>query len=454
MKKRFSFFLVLMVVLLTLVVQLPLIHAQSNPTTLTIAVVNNPDQRKLLELADQFSAAHPDIQLSFVMLPENDLRDRVTTDISTGTGSFDIVQVGTYDVPVFAKNGWLDAVDDLMAANPKDVQPNYDMGDLLKPVMEGLSYNNKPYALPFYGESSMTFYNKKMFAAAGLTMPDQPTWDQIQQFACELNKPAQQQYGIALRGLPGWGEVLAPLDTVINTFGGRWFDANWQPQLNSKEVHDAVSFYVNLLQKCGVPGAANNGYTESLTLMAQGQAAIWVDATVAAGTLTDPTQSKVANDIGFAMAPYETVKKGYHWLWSWAYAIPTTSKNSAAALEFLTWATSKDYINLVGKTYGWQTVPPGTRQSTYQNPDYLKAAGAFANITLQSINTADPNDATRDKVPYVGVQFVGIPEFQGFGTDVSQQISAAIAGQISVDDALSKSQDIVTKAMKDAGYIQ
>ncbi|MEP7289339.1 MAG: sugar ABC transporter substrate-binding protein [Chloroflexota bacterium] len=453
MKKLFTICLVLLVATSAVIFQQLPVQAQSS-VTITVAVVNNPDQRKLLTLSDSFHAAYPNINLSFVMLPENELRDRVTTDVTTGAGSFDIVQVGTYDTPVFAKNKWLASVDDLMAVNPKNVQPNYNVDDLLKPIRLGLSYEGKLYALPFYGESSMTFYNKKMFADAGLTMPAEPTWDQIKEFACKLHKPDQKQYGIALRGLPGWGEVLAPLDTVINTYGGKWFDDNWQPQLNSKEFHDAVSFYVDLEQKCGVPGAANNGFSESLTAIAQGQAAMWVDATVAAGFLTDPSQSKITDNVGFAMAPYGPVKKGYHWLWSWAYAIPTTSKHQPEALQFLTWSTSTDYINLVGKTYGWQTIPPGTRESTYKNPDYLKAAGAFADITLKSIETADPTDATKDKVPYVGVQFVGIPEFQGFGTDVSQQISAAIAGKLSVDDALAKSQDIVTKAMKDAGYIK
>src|SRR5258707_10819735 len=228
----------------------------------------------------------------------------------------------------------------------------------------------------------------------------------------------------------------------------------WQSQLDAKKWHDAVSFYVELLQKCGVPGAANIGFSESLNAIAQGQAAMWIDATVAAGFLTDPKQSKIVNDVGFAMAPYATVKKGYHWLWSWAYAIPKTSKHQPEALQFLTWSTSTDYINLVGTKYGWQTVPPGTRESTYKNPEYQKAAAAFADITLKSIQTADPTDATRDKVPYTGVQFVGIPEFQGIGTDVSQQISAAIAGKISVDDALKKGQEIAVKAMKDAGYIK
>ncbi len=422
--------------------------------TLTVTVVNNPDQRKLLELSDKFQAQFPDIRLSFLMLPENELRDRVTTDITTGAGSFDIVQIGTYETPIWGKNAWLAPIDDLMAENPKNVQPNYDVEDLIKGIRLGLSYNDKLYAVPFYGESSMTFYNKKLFAEAGLKMPAEPTWTQIREFAGKLHKPAQKKYGIALRGLPGWGEVMAPLDTVINTWGGKWFDMSWQPQLDSKEFKDAVSFYVKLIQDYGVPGAANNGFSESLTMLAQGQAGMWVDATVAAGFLEDPKQSKVVGNVGFVMSPYQNVKKGYHWLWSWAYAIPTTSQKQPQALQFLTWCTSRDYIDLVGRTYGWATIPPGTRESTYKNANYLKAAKDFAAVTLKSIQTADPTDPTRDKVPYTGVQFVGIPEFQGFGTDVSKQISAAIAGSQTVDQALAAGQDIVRQAMKDAGYIQ
>lgn len=451
MKKRFSFMSLAISCLLLL--QVSLLAAQ-DAVTITIAVVNNPDQRRLLNLSDQFHAEHPEINLEFVMLPENELRARVTTDITTNTGSFDIVQIGTFETPIFAANGWLASVDDLMMQYPDSVQTDYDVEDLLGAVRLGLTYEDELYAAPFYGESIMTFYNRAMFDEAGLVMPEQPTWAQIREFACALHNPDENQYGIALRGLPGWGEVFAPLTTVVNTFGGRWFDEEWNPQLDSPEWNEAVNFYVSLLQDCGVPGAANNGFSESLTAIAQGQAAIWVDATVAAGFLTDPTQSTIVDDVGFAMAPVGPVDKGSHWLWSWAYAIPTTSQNQAAALQFLTWSTSRDYINLVGETYGWQTVPPGTRASTYENPLYQEAAGAFANITLASIQSADPTDSTRDPVPYVGVQFVGIPEFQGFGTDVSQQISAAIAGQITVEEALARGQDIVERAVRDEGYIE
>jgi sorbitol/mannitol transport system substrate-binding protein len=418
---------------------------------ITIATVNNPDMVVMQSFTSKFEDAYPNIKLNWVVLPENELRARVTTDVATGASSFDIVTVGAYEVPIWAENGWIHSVDGLFEKYPDNVQPNYDKEDLLSTITAVLSYDGELYALPFYGESSMTFYNKDMFAKAGLVMPEQPTWDQIRDFACQLNDPANNQYGIVLRGLPGWGEIMGPLDTVVNTFGGRWFDENWEPQLTSPEWNDAVSFYVNLINDCGEPGATGTGFTEGLTLMAQGQAAMWVDATVAAGFLTNPDQSQIADHVGFALAPVGPVAKGNAWLWTWSLAIPTTTKHSAEALQFITWATSKDYIQLVGDTNGWGTVPPGTRVSTYENPNY-QAAAEFAPLVLKSIENADPTDAHRDPVPYVGIQYVGIPEFQGIGQDVSQQIADALAGNISVEEALKRGNDIAKQAMEDAGY--
>jgi sorbitol/mannitol transport system substrate-binding protein len=299
----------------------------------------------------------------------------------------------------------------------------------------------------------MTYYNKAMFKAAGLTMPMHPTWDQIASFAAKLNNPSKNVYGICLRGDPGWGELGAVLTTVINTFGGEWFNMQWQPQLTSAADENAVNFYVNLLRKSGEPGATSSGFTECETAFSQGKTAMWVDATVAAGDLSSPKTSKVASDVGFAFAPTKVTPKGAHWLWSWALAMEAASKHKDEAFTFLTWATSKAYLNLVAKDEGWVSVPPGTRTSTYKNPNYQKAA-PFAGLVLQSIETANPNDATLHKVPYVGVQFVGIPEFQSIGTQVTQNLAAAIAGSTSVNAALQLSQTQVEHTMRVAGYLK
>jgi sorbitol/mannitol transport system substrate-binding protein len=427
--------------------------AHKGQPTITIATVNNPDMIVMQSLTSAFTKKYG-IKVKYVTLPENTLRQKVTSDIATGGGQFDIVTVGTYDVPIWAKNKWLVSLDPSFAKLSASASSTYDLKDVIPKVRLGLSYKNSLYALPFYGESSMTYYNKKLFAAAGLKMPLHPTWDQIASFAAKLNKPSANRYGICLRGLPGWGEFGAPLTTVINTFGGEWFNMKWEPQLTSPAFEAAVNFYVNLIRKSGEPGATSSGFTECETAMAQGKTSMWVDATVAAGQLTDPAKSQVANDIGFAYAPTKVTPLGSHWLWSWSLGIEASSKNQDAAFKFLTWATSKDYIKLVAAKNGWASVPPGTRISTYKNPPYKKAAGAFESIVLNSMLTADPTHSTLHKVPYTGVQFVGIPEFQNIGTLVTQNLAGALAGSTSVSSALSTSQAQVTRIMKQAGYLK
>jgi sorbitol/mannitol transport system substrate-binding protein len=421
--------------------------------TLTIATVNNPDMVVMESLTSDFTKKYG-ISVKYVTLPENTLRQKVTSDVATGGGQFDIATVGTYDVPIWAKNKWLVSLQPYFSKLSSAASKAYDLNDVIPKVRLGLSYKNSLYALPFYGESSMTYYNKKLFAAAGLTMPLRPTWDQIQSFAAKLHNPSKNQYGICLRALPGWGEFGAPLTTVINTFGGRWFNMGWEPQLTAPATEKAINFYVNLVKNYGEPGATSSGFTECETAMAQGHAAMWVDATVAAGALTNPKSSQVANDIGFAYAPTEVTPLGSHWLWAWSLGIEASSKNKDAAFKFLTWATSKDYLKLVAAKHGWAAVPPGTRVSTYKNASYKKAAGAFAPIVLGSMLTADPTHSTLLPVPYTGVQFVGIPEFQNIGTLVTQNLAGAVAGSTSVDSALSLSQQQVTRIMKQAGYLK
>src|SRR5919201_545667 len=409
--------------------------AHHGQVTLTIATVNNPDMVVMEGLTSVFTKKYG-IKVKYVTLPENTLRQKVTSDVATGGGQFDIATVGTYDVPIWAKNKWLVSLEPYFAKLSPSAAKAYDLNDVIQKVRLGLSYQGQLYAVPFYGESSMTYYNKKLFAAAGLKMPLHPTWSQIQSFAAKLHKPSSNQYGICLRALPGWGEFGAPLTTVINTFGGQWFNMKWEPQLTAPATKAAVNFYVDLVRKYGEPGATSSGFTECETAMAQGKAAMWVDATVAAGQLTDPSKSKVAKDIGFAYAPTKVTPRGSHWLWAWSLAMEASSKKKDAAFKFLTWATSKDYIKLAAGKNGWASVPPGTRISTYKNPSYKKAAGAFAGIVLNSMLTADPTNATLHKVPYTGVQFVGIPEFQQIGTLVTQNLAAAVAGKTSVDSAL------------------
>src|SRR3984957_8133637 len=427
---------------LLVAILLSAINALAQQKTVTIATVNNPAMIELKKLSTKFEADNPDIKLNWVVVEENILRQRVTTDVSTGSGQFDLVFIGLYETPIFAKRGWLKEI--------SNVPADYDIDDVFKSIRDGLSYQGKLYALPFYGESSMLMYRKDLFDEKGLKMPDQPKYDDIKKFADALTDKAKGIYGITLRGKPGWGENMAFLDTLINTFGGTWFDMKWTPTIDSPEWKSAVGYYIDLMKADGPPGASANGFNENLTLMTSGKAAMWIDATVAGGMVENPKESQVAGKMGYAPSPIQATPNGSHWLWSWAFAIPKAAKQAEAAEKFSVWATSKDYIKLVAEDIGWSGGPPGTRKSTYDNPEYQKPP--FAAARLQAMQSADPTNPCIKPVPYTGIQFVLIPEFQSFGTVVGQNISGALADKLTVEQVLKDSQAAVGRAVKQAGY--
>lgn len=407
----------------------------SSTGTVTVAVVSNPlITGQMIPLTQSvFEKQNPGITVKFATYTEGDLRAAIEKDVSTHSNSFNVVMIGPYEAPLFAKNNWLVDLSKQYIASDKA----YDASDLLPPVAKSLSYNGDLYAAPFYGESSMLYYNKSLLQAAGVTIPEHPTWMQVQAAAAKLNQPGKVA-GICLRGLAGWGDNMAALDTVINTFGGEWYDQNWKAQLGSPAVTQAVNFYVNLVKQYGEPGASNDSFNQLLTLYGQGKCAMWYDATVAATSIASEFPS-VYKDTGYAFAPTEKTSSS-GWLWSWALGIPQGVNDQGAAWKFVSWATSAQYENLVAQKYGWSAVPPGTRTSLYSNANYQKAAAAFADITLQSINGTDPEHPTVDKVPYVGIQYVDIPQFETLGLAVGQQIAGAIAGTESVSQALQAAQ--------------
>ncbi|MCH5377339.1 MAG: sugar ABC transporter substrate-binding protein, partial [Planctomycetes bacterium] len=349
--------------------------------TITIATVNNGDMIRMQGLTDDFTA-QTGHEVEWVTLEENVLRQRVTQDIATGGGQFDIMTIGMYETPIWAAQGWLLPLDDL----PEE----YDVDDILPAMRAGLSYDGSLYAAPFYGESSMVMYRTDLMEAAGLEMPDAPTWDFIEEAAAAMTDKDNEIYGICLRGKAGWGENMAFITTVANSFGARWFDEDWQAQLESPEWNEAVTFYNNLLENYGPPGASTNGFNENLSLFQQGKCGMWIDATVAASFVTNPKESTVADKVGFALAPDNGLGKRSNWLWAWALAIPAGSQKVDAAKEFIEWATSTDYIDLVASKEGWANVPPGARISLYENPNYKDIP--FAKMTLESILSADPNN--------------------------------------------------------------
>ncbi|MFF5141153.1 ABC transporter substrate-binding protein [Streptomyces sp. NPDC013157] len=414
----------------------------SGGDSINVLMVNNPQMTELQKLAPRFTK-ETGIKVNFTVLPENDVRDKISQDFANQAGQYDVATLSNYEIPIYARNGWLHEMDSYVAKDP-----GFDQQDILQPMRESLTADDgKLYGEPFYGESSFLMYRKDVFAAKGLTMPAHPTWQQVADLAAKADGAQSGMRGICLRGLPGWGEMMAPLTTVVNTFGGTWFDKGWKARLTGSGFEKATKFYVDLVRAHGESGAPQSGFAECLNNMTQGKVAMWYDATSAAGLL-EANGSPVKGKLGYAPAPVEQTESA-GWLYTWAWGIQKASRNPDKAWKFVSWASSKQYEQLVGETSGWSNVPAGKRASTYTNPDYVKSAAAFQEMTKEAIEGARPNDPGVQPRPAPGIQFVDIPEFTDLGTKVSQEISSAIAGRQSVDSALEKSQQLAEKISKE-----
>jgi sorbitol/mannitol transport system substrate-binding protein len=408
---------------------------------LTVAIVNNPQMEDIAKLTPSLFTKETGIKVKYTIPPEGKLREVITRDLSGGGGQFDIVMLGPYEAPQFGTNGWLE---DLTSYADKD--KSYNVGDLIPAVKNALSANGKLYASPFYAESSFVMYRRDVLKSKGVTMPARPTWQQIAAIARKIDSP--QMAGICLRGKPGWGDLGASFTTVLNTFGGTWWSATPdgkvdKAQVDQPEFKKALQFYVSLVRDAGEADAANASYNECLTQYQDGKVAMWYDATVAAGSL-EADDSPVKGKNGYALAPVEKTKAS-GWLWTWALAISQNASDPDTAWKYISWATGPEYIKEAGTKVsgGWAAIPPGTRFSTYQIPQYQQAAKAFAQQTLDAMKAApidNPGTTPRPGLP--GVQYVGIPQFQDVGNRCTQEFSSAISGQTSVDAALKACQQI------------
>ena len=411
--------------------------AGGGDVTLNLATVNNGQMKDMEQLKTEYETANPGTTVNFQVMEEADLRAAVTADVASGAGQYDIVTIGAYETPQWGANGWLVDLTEPLAADAE-----YDVEDILPPVRAAISNEGKQYAAPFYGESSILMYNKETLDAASVTLSENPTWQEVSDAAAKVK--TSDMAGICMRGKPGWGDLFAPLTTVVQTFGGNWYDMEWNATVDTPEWKEAVSFYKTMLDESGQADPVSYSFNECLTALKEGKAAMWADASVAA-SLLEADDSPVKGKMGYAHMPVnKTDESG--WLWSWNLAVPATTKNQDAAIDFVKWATSKEYIKLVGEKIGWSNVPPGSRTSTYELPEYQDAAGAYAPITLDVMTSVNPEQPGVNPQPWVGIQYVSIPEFQDVGNQCAQQIADYIANRTSVDDALAQCQSVAQKA--------
>jgi len=424
---------------------------ETGPVTVNIALANNPISQALAKIADEYYKADG-VTLNIAVLPENDLRQKLTTEASTGGTTYDMFYFGPYEAHTWAKNGWLEDLEPYFAKMTSEQKQWYDRGDLIKGMVDSVSLDGDAYALPFYGEGSFVMYNKELFAKNGLTMPEQPTWDQIYEMAKKIHDPANGIVGMTMRGAPGWGMSGAPFVTMVNAFGGRFYDMDWNATIDTPEQRAAWQMYKKILRDAGQEDILSYTYNECIALMQSGKAGIYYDATSIAPPL-ESKESSIRGQVGYALPPIEKMKTNTAWLWNWSMGInPNSSSAKKQALfNFMLWATSKEYINLTLKLDpSGASTPPANRSSTYKNPAYADVP--YANATLKTLESIDFTHPTLKPVPYVGLQYIAIPEFADAGTKMTEWLAAYVVDQMSLDEAIRRTQDLFNQVAVDGGY--
>jgi sorbitol/mannitol transport system substrate-binding protein len=413
--------------------------------SINVAIVDNPNMQDLARLTPSLFTRRTNIEVNYAILDEGTLREVTTRDEAAGGRQFDAVMIGPYEAPQFGRDGYIRDLTRLASSDRA-----YNLGDIIPSVRNALSYQGTLYASPFYGESSFLMYRKDVLKGAGIEMPAHPTWTQVADIARRIDTP--DRAGICMRGKSGWGELGATFGTVLNTFGGTWWSAKSDGSVDRAMVDQpsfrrALRFYVDLVRDAGERHAARAAFTHCLAQYLSGKVAMWYDATVAAGLL-EADNSDVKGKNGYVPAPVERTRAS-GWLWSWALAIPTSSSKADLAWRYISWATGPDYVKDAGSRIpgGWAAIPPGTRRSTYQIPEYKRASDAFVDQTLDAIESApidNPGTTKRPGLP-AAVAYVGIPEYKDVGDQCTELFSAVIAGRLSIDSALENCQNIAAR---------
>ena len=400
-------------------------HPAEADRELDVTIVGNPQMEDIASLTPDLFTAETGITVELLGAGGADApRGRHPRRRAPAAQQFDVVMIGMYETPQFGANGWL--VDLTPYA---EADESYQLDDLIPTRAHGaLGRTTSLYASPFYAESSFLMYRQDVLEEAGLEMPANPTWDEVAEIARAID--SDEMAGICLRGKPGWGDLGASFTTVLNTFGGTWWSANddgsiGEAQVDQPEFREALEFYVDLLNDAGEDDAANASFNECLAQYRDGKVAMWYDATVAAGLTRGRRQpgagASTATPWRRSRRPRRRAGCGAgRWRSRRPRLTPTPRGSSSRG------PPGPEYIAAAGELIpgGWAAIPPGTRLSTYEIPEYQEAAAAFADQTLASMDAApidNPGTTPRPGLP--GVQYVGVPEFQDVGHRCTEEFS-------------------------------
>lgn len=366
------------------------------------------------------------------------MREKQTLELTKRRGDYDLI-----GYVVFSKADYVfaDQIEPLARffMDPKLADPSYDPDDLIDGYMQniGVAGGKKGYlpgptgslfGIPFGSETSVLAYRTDIFEKHGLTPPE--TYDELLDLACRIPELEPGMGGLASRGKSGHQTSHAFL-LHLAPLGGKVLDDNWKPVVNSDAGVQAGEALKTILD-CGPEGATSFGFAEAKNAFLQGNAAMFLDSTVVAGEMNDPSKSRVVGKVAFAPHPMG-VRKGSQ-TGGFGIAIPKNANDKDAAFLLMQWLTSKKADKMIALEGG-----NPSRFSTHADAEVNEK---FPHMALfgEALKDADP-----DWRPI-------IPPWGKINSELGTTLNKAMVGEMTVKEALDIVAERTETIMEDAGY--
>ncbi len=341
--------------------------------SLTIAV-NAGVEGTALKTAAQEWGTDRGVHVEVVELPYANLFEKEQLDLTSRTGAYDVIMLDDPWFPRLVDGGNL-------APLPK--APDADFLKSCIDVCKNPYRTGTMYALPYVGNSQLFFYRRDLFEKYKLAPPDK--WDQVLAAAKKIGA-GEKMYGYVMRAAPG-NAVVADFMPLLWAFGGDVLDSSGKPVVDSPAAIDALRFMVEL-GKYSPPGYAGFNADEVSAHLLQATAAMSINWPAWIAAMDDPAKSKVVGKIGFIPVPGER-ESGVGELGAWLLAVPSASKHSADAFDFLFWATDAEQMKKAAERGN-----PPTRRSVFEAFDLISKHRAFP-VQFASLDSARPRPRTR-----------------------------------------------------------
>src|ERR671919_170133 len=398
------------------------------PDRLVIAAVQGNESEGIKALADDYEE-ETGIALEIEELPYPQLFEKLVTTFEASDASYDLVMLDDPWMPKFGTEAWLQALDTNYGFERDDDIAGviYDVGTWPPPrgpvPPSEVDKDQHLLGITVVGNVEMFMYRSDL-------MDEPATWDDVLAAAQENN--ADNLAGYAIRGA-ATNPVVADFLPILWSFGGDVFDENWEVVFNSPESLAAVEFLVEDLKAVGEASPETIDAADRSRLMAIGEA---LQSTVWPGEVNSIVLGEgttVADTVRFIPMPAGPSGQGFGMMGNWLIGIPTAAENGEAASDFIRWMTEEDTQRLYAENGG---IPSRT---SVLNDEALNEANPYFAALAESL-AATPNWRPRTD------------QWNAVETVLGTNLNAALAGQMTAQEAVQSASEEIRTIMEQAGY--